>query len=169
MSALPPGSNVAEPIADGTAFVTVRIAGQLFGMPIERVHDMFVVPELTHVPLSAPEVAGLLNLRGRVVTAIDLRQRLGLPPSGVAGRRMAVGIDQNGDSYGLIVDGVGEVMHLDTAAQDDLPVHLEPRWAGVAAGIYRLPSEILVVLDVAAILGGARTHPSVELSSGDAT
>ena len=167
MSMLPSTPNGAEPIADGTAFVTVRIAGQLFGMPIERVHDMFVVPGLTPVPLSPPEIAGLLNLRGRVVTAIDLRQRLGLPPSDIAGRRMAVGIDHGGDSYGLIVDGVGEVMHLDADDQDDLPVHLEPRWAGVAAGIYRLPSEIMVVLDVAAILGIVRSDSSVELSSGD--
>lgn len=166
MSALPPAQNAAETIADGTAFVTVRIAGQLFGMPIERVHDMFMVPELTPVPLSPPEIAGLLNLRGRVVTAIDLRQRLGLPVSDANGNRMAVGIDEGGDSYGLIVDGVGEVMHLESGSRDDLPVHLEPRWAGVAAGIYRLPSEILVVLDVAAVLGIVRMNPSVEPPSG---
>lgn len=163
MSAFTMTPSGAEPIVDGTAFVTVRIAGQLFGMPIERVHDMFVVPELTRVPLSPPEVAGLLNLRGRVVTAIDLRQRLGLPPSEAPGRRMAVGIDDGGDSYGLIVDGVGEVRHLDPESRDDLPVHLEPLWAGVAAGIHRLPSEILVVLNVAAILGIPRATPS----SGD--
>ena len=60
-------------------YVTVMLDGQLFGLPISRVQDVFMPDRLTRVPLAAPEIAGVLNLRGRIVTAIDLRLRLGMP------------------------------------------------------------------------------------------
>ena len=70
--------NELEQATEG--FVTVVTGGQLFGLRLERVRDVFVPRGLSQVPLAPPEVAGLLNLRGRIVTAIDLRRRLGLPP-----------------------------------------------------------------------------------------
>ena len=63
-----------------TEYVTAMIGGQLFGLPISRVQDVFMPDRITRVPLSVPEIAGVLNLRGRIVTAIDMRRRLGLPP-----------------------------------------------------------------------------------------
>src|SRR5712672_4145922 len=77
-------------------FVTAMIGGQLFGLPISRVQDVFMPDRITRVPLSAPEIAGVLNLRGRIVTAIDMRRRLGLGPAGEAGKRMAIGIEYKG-------------------------------------------------------------------------
>ena len=74
--------------------------------------DVFVPRGLSPVPLAPPEVAGLLNLRGRIVTAIDLRRRLGLPPRDDGGAPVAVGIEERGELYGLIVDGVGDVLRL---------------------------------------------------------
>ena len=71
-------------------FVTVVTGGQLFGLRLERVRDVFVPRGLSQVPLAPPEVAGLLNLRGRIVTAIDLRRRLGLPPREDGGAPVAV-------------------------------------------------------------------------------
>ena len=67
------------PISDEIEYVTVMIGEQLFGLPIERVHDVFMPGHLTPVPLASEEIAGVLNLRGRIVTAIDMRCRLGLP------------------------------------------------------------------------------------------
>ena len=69
-------------------YVTAMIGGQLFGLPISRVQDVFVPERLTRVPLAAPEIAGLLNLRGRIVTVIDMRRRLDLrgAASAAAGR-----------------------------------------------------------------------------------
>ena len=64
---------------DVTEYVTVMIGSQLFGLPISRVQDVFMPEKVTRVPLSVPEIAGVLNLRGRIVTAIDMRRRLGLP------------------------------------------------------------------------------------------
>src|SRR4051794_31747098 len=92
-----------------TEYVTVTIGDQLFGLPISRVQDVFMPERLTRVPLAPPEIAGVLNLRGRIVTAIDMRSRLGLPRRQGTGPTMAVGIECNGESYGLLIDAVGEV------------------------------------------------------------
>src|ERR1041384_1298540 len=95
-----------------TEFVTVTIGDHLFGLPIGRVQDVFVPDRLTRVPLAPPEVAGILNLRGRVVTAIDMRSRLDFGEREVGKPVMAIGIEFKGESYGLLVDAVGEVMPL---------------------------------------------------------
>src|SRR5499427_1445729 len=105
-------------------YVTATIGGQLFGLPISGVQDVFVPERLTRVPLAAPEIAGMLNLRGRIVTAIDMRGRLGLPPLEGGHPRMAVGIESKGESYGLLIDAIGEVLKLPAASREDNPVNL---------------------------------------------
>src|SRR5205085_8924717 len=88
-------------------YVTAVIGEQLFGLPISRVQDVFMPDRLTRVPLASAEIAGVLNLRGRIVTAIDMRRRLGLPPRTDPRPPMAVGIECGGESYGLLIDSVG--------------------------------------------------------------
>jgi purine-binding chemotaxis protein CheW len=133
-------------------FVTVWIADQLFGLPIARVHDVFMVDRLTRVPLAPPEIAGILNLRGRVVTTIDMRRRLDLPAREEGRGNMAVGIEHRGESYGLLIDSVGEVLKIPAASRDPNPINLDPRWARVAAGVVQLDSRLMVVLDVDRVL-----------------
>lgn len=136
------------PIVHEAEYVTAMIGGQLFGLPIERVLDVFTPERLTRVPLAPAEVAGVLNLRGRIVTAIDMRQRLDLPPRGAGEPFMAVGIEQAGESYGLLVDQVGEVVKLPVSKLDPVPANLDPAWTRVAAGVHRLDNRLMVVLDV---------------------
>lgn len=133
-------------------YVTVLISGQLFGLPIGRVQDVFMPERLTRVPLASREIAGVLNLRGRIVTAIDMRHRLGLPTREGEKKVMAVGIESKGESYGLLIDTVGEVMKLSTASREPNPVNLDPRWARVSAGVHRLDGQLLVILDVDQVL-----------------
>jgi purine-binding chemotaxis protein CheW len=133
-------------------FVTVVTGGQLFGLRLERVRDVFVPRGLSPVPLAPPEIAGLLNLRGRIVTAIDLRRRLGLPPRSDGGTPVAVGIEERGELYGLMVDRVGDVMRLRASTYDANPVNLDQRWAKLCAGVHRLDHGLMVVLDVDKIL-----------------
>jgi purine-binding chemotaxis protein CheW len=133
-------------------FVTVLIADQLFGLPISRVHDVFMVDRLTRVPLAPPEIAGILNLRGRVVTMIDMRCRLDLPAREEGRGNMAVGIEHRGESYGLLIDSVGEVLKISAASRDPNPVNLDPRWARVAEGVVQLEDRLMVVLDVERVL-----------------
>jgi purine-binding chemotaxis protein CheW len=132
-------------------YVTMTIAGQLFGLPIRRVHDVFMPGRMTKVPLAPPEIAGILNLRGRIVTVIDMRCRLGLPQR-QDGEAMAVGIDCDGESYGLLVDAIGEVLQLADDSCQPAPVNLDRRLAAVAAGVHRLGDQLLVVLDVGRLL-----------------
>lgn len=143
-------TNELEEATEG--FVTVLTAGQLFGLRLERVRDVFVPRGLSQVPLAPPEVAGLLNLRGRIVTAIDLRCRLGLPPRADGGAPVAVGIEERGDLYGLIVDRVGDVLRLKRSSFEANPVNLDTRWSLVCAGVHRLEHDLMVVLDVDKVL-----------------
>src|SRR5213595_2185206 len=119
-------------------YVTVMIGGQLFGLPISRVQDVFMPDRVTRVPLAPPEIAGVLNLRGRIVTTIDMRRRLGLPPRSDDKPSMAVGIELKGESYGLLIDSVGEVMKLGEDTRESNPVNLNARLARVSGGVHRL-------------------------------
>jgi purine-binding chemotaxis protein CheW len=136
-------------------YVTVFIGGQLFGLPISRVQDVFMPDRLTRVPLAPPEIAGVLNLRGRIVTTIDMRRRLGLPPREDNKPSMAVGIELKGESYGLLIDTVGEVMKLGETTLEPNPVNLDPRLARVSAGVHRLDGQLMVILDVDYVLNGS--------------
>jgi purine-binding chemotaxis protein CheW len=135
-----------------TEYVTAMIGGQLFGMPISRVQDVFIPELMTRVPLASSDVAGVLNLRGRIVTAIDMRSRLGLPKSDSGRPPMAVGVDLRGESYGLLIDAVGEVLKLADDSREVNPVNLDPRMAKMACGIHRLDGQLMVVLDVDRVL-----------------
>ena len=146
------GKGAATGFARQVEYVTVTVDGQLLGLPIDRVHDVFVVSEMTSVPLASPEIAGLLNLRGRVVTAVSLRRRLRLSDAGAAERRMAVGLEHQGEAYGLLVDAVGEVLKLDPEQLQPNPVHLDPRWASLSHGVHQLASTLLIILNVDQIL-----------------
>jgi purine-binding chemotaxis protein CheW len=146
-------TNRNETVAEQTTeYVTVVIADQLFGLPIARVQDVFVPERLTPVPLAPPEVAGVLNLRGRIVTAIDMRRRLDLDRRPDGQPVMAIGIDTRGESYGLLVDAVGEVMKFPNNACEAKPANLDARWSRVASGVIWLDGQLLVVLDVDRIL-----------------
>lgn len=133
-------------------YVTTMIGGQLFGLPISRVQDVFMPERLTRVPLSSRDVAGVLNLRGRIVTAIDMRARLGLPKEETDRPPMAVGVDLRGESYGLLIDSIGEVLKLADESREVNPVNLDPRMAKMAAGVHRLDGQLMVVLDVDRVL-----------------
>ncbi|MPZ41536.1 MAG: chemotaxis protein CheW [Rhizobiales bacterium] len=133
-------------------YVTATVGGQLFGLPISRVQDVFVPDRLTRVPLAPPEIAGLLNLRGRIVTAIDMRRRLDLDAPAGDASRMAVGVESKGESYGLLIDVIGEVMKLPVSGCEDNPINLDPGLARVSAGVHRLDGKLLVVLDVDRVL-----------------
>ena len=134
-----------------TEYVTVWIGGELFGLPISRVQDVFAPERITRVPLAPPEIAGVLNLRGRIVTMIDMRRRLGMQARMDAGA-MAVGIELEGESYGLLIDAVGEVLQLGEDTREPNPVNLDRGLARVSSGVHRLDGQLLVALNVERVL-----------------
>ena len=133
-------------------YVTAMIGGQLFGLPIRGVQDVFTPERVTRVPLAPSEIAGVLNLRGRIVTLIDMRDRLGLAAASENAAPMAIGVESRGESYGLLIDSIGEVLKLDDSAREPSPINLDPRLAQVSAGVFRLEGQLLMMIDIDRVL-----------------
>lgn len=149
------------PVAiDSTAgLVSIRVGKQSFGVPVLKVQDVIAQTPINRVPLGPPEVAGSLNLRGRIVTAIDLRCRLGMEPRGSDETFMSVIVERSGELYALLVDDVGDVLWLSPADHEPSPVTMSPQWRAVCSGLYRLEDDLLLVINVEQILNlGAVSH-----------
>lgn len=151
------------PIASGATeeFVTFTIADQLFGIPVLKVQDVLSSYQITRIPLAPPEIMGSLNLRGRVVTAIDLRTRLGLRARGKDAETMSIVADHDSELYSLVVDAVGEVLALSTSNFDRNPPTLDPKLRAFSDGIFRLDGRLMVVLDVTRLLDYGRSNAAL--------
>lgn len=140
-------------------YVTMTVAGQTFGIPVLNVRDVLSPQVITRIPLAAAEIAGSLNLRGRIVTAINMRTRLGLPADGFVERAMAVVVEHDDEPFSLLVDEVGEVLSLPMRRRESVPATLDARWRDVSHGIYRLEDRLLLVLSVTSVLGAIGIEP----------
>ena len=143
-----------EPVSKGGCkeFLTVTVSGQMLGIPVLQVQDVLGEQKVTRVPLAPKEVAGSLNLRGRIVTAINLRHKLDMPEIPAGLKTMYIVVEYKGELYSLIVDTVGEVLPLPDKDFENVPATLEASWRALALGIYRLKEQLLVILDVPAML-----------------
>lgn len=136
-----------------TDFLTIIINGQLFGIPVLQVQDVLRQQRVTRVPLAPPEVAGALNLRGRIVTAINVRCRLGMPSLADSGTRtMSAVVEHENVLYSLIIDEVGDVLSLANSDFEAVPATLDPVWREIATGVFRLDDKLMVVVDVSRLL-----------------
>lgn len=135
-------------------FVTFNVGPQLFGIPVLKVQDILKPAKIARIPLAPAEVRGSINLRGRIVTMIDVRTRLGLPPRGDAkpNDNMAVTVENGPDLYTLLVDKIGDVVSLSSDLYESNPGILDARWREFSDGVYRLKDRLLVVLDVERML-----------------
>jgi purine-binding chemotaxis protein CheW len=141
---------------DERVFVTLTVADQLCGVPVQTVRDVLGEQTITRIPLAPAEIAGSLNLRGRIVTAIDLRRRLGLPDAPPGASRMSVVAEQGAELYALLVDQVSEVLSLPAETFERNPPTLAAGWAAHSQGIHRLQDRLMVVLDVSRVLALAQ-------------
>jgi purine-binding chemotaxis protein CheW len=133
-----------------TQFSTFFLDGQLYGIEVERVHSVTRFQPLTHVPLAAPSVAGLLNLRGQVTTAIDLRVRLDLPPREADAMPMNVVVKTDDGLVSLLVDSIGDVENTTEDQYDDVPDSMSGAARELVVGAYTLATgQLLLVLDAA--------------------
>ncbi|RYG04268.1 MAG: chemotaxis protein CheW [Caulobacteraceae bacterium] len=151
-------SEIAGPAEPTEGLVSIRIGAQTFGVPVLKVQDVIAQTPINRVPLGPPEVAGSLNLRGRIVTAIDMRRRLRMPDRTVGDSFVSIIVEQSGELYALLVDDVGDVLWLSSDDHEPEPVTLSAHWRSICAGLYRLETELLLVLDVDQVLnlnGGA--------------
>ena len=139
-------------MTDERQYCTFFLDGHYFGIDVLKVQEVIRYQEMTRVPLAHSVVRGLINLRGQIVTAIDLRRRLGLDPRQGAARPMSVVVDYSGELYSLLVDEVGEVMALPGGGLEENPPTLDGVWRQVTRGIYRLEGKLMAVLDVERLL-----------------
>jgi purine-binding chemotaxis protein CheW len=140
---------------DATAMgliVSLQVGGQLCGLPVQAVRDVLGPQTITRVPLASPEIAGNLNLRGRIVTTIDLRKRLNLAISGDTGPAMSVVTEHGPELYALLVDRVLEVVSVAERRLAPLPPTLAAGWSRFGTGVYQLPEGLLIMLDVERLL-----------------
>ena len=148
-------ANASSSIALGNEhnmYVTMRIDHQLFGVSVKHVRDVLRSQKITPIPLAKQEVAGSLNLRGRIVTVIDVRKRLRLATECKSDKPMFVVVEHKGDLYSLMVDSVGEVLTVSAGSIERSPAHLGGSWKEVATGIHKLSGELLVIIDIHTLL-----------------
>jgi len=155
-TAPPPGvlkgaMRAADEAAD-EVYLTLTVADTLCGVPVLAVRDVLTAQAITRIPLAPPEVAGSLNLRGRIVTAVDLRRRLGLPATAGDAASMSVVVERDGELYSLLVDQVGDVVPLPRSGRAAKPPTLDPLWREVAADVHRLEDRLVILLDVERVL-----------------
>ena len=143
-----------RPLTDTESFVTFIVAGQLFGVPVIRVQDILTPDAVAPVPGGPKEVRGLINLRGRIVTVIDMRTHLSLPKASAEIIRsgMCVTVESRGDYYTLFVDSIGDVITLSRDLREGNPATLDAVWREVADAVYRTDQGLLVALHVDRLL-----------------
>lgn len=134
--------------------VTMFVDDVHFGVPVLQVRDVLDSPATYPVPLAPPEIRGSINLRGRIVTAIDLRVRLGLPPRApdLRSKCVIVELTSTGEPYAFLVDEVGDVLRVSANDYEPNPITLSREWSAICRGLYRQANGLLLVLDAQAAL-----------------
>jgi purine-binding chemotaxis protein CheW len=145
-------SRTGHAASDAEAFVTFTVAGQLFGVPVIQVQDILTPNHIAPVPGGPAQVRGLINLRGKIVTVIDMRTHLSLPKADATQKGMCVTVESRGDSYTLFVDSVGDVITLSRSLREGNPATLDAVWRDVADAVYRTDQGLLVALHVDRLL-----------------
>jgi purine-binding chemotaxis protein CheW len=130
-----------------TQYCTFTLAGLLFGIEVDRVQEVIRSLELTTVPLANDVVEGLINLRGQIVTALDLRRRLELPPRTEGERPMNIVVRVGDGALSLLVDEIGDVVDVEEDAFEGAPETLEGVARELIRGAYKLDGRLLLVLD----------------------
>ncbi len=139
--------------SDKQQYVSFWVNQQLLGVPVDSVQEVLTAQHIAPVPRTRPEIAGLLNLRGQIVTAVDLRKCLGLPPRDASWPGMNVVLRYRGESFSLLVDDVGDVIEVQRGEILPPPRTLESHWKNITAGIVRLDNRLFILLDCKTILG----------------
>ena len=138
---------------DTEDFVTFKVGSQLFGVHVLNVRDILHLEKIAFIPLAPPQVAGSINLRGQIVTVVDVRVCLGLTTQSVRiedgdeEAPIGVTIEKGNDLYTLLVDEIGDVLSVAEDQKEPVPNTVEERWRTYATCIYRLDGGLLIVLD----------------------
>jgi len=142
-------------IDNETQLISVTIEGQMIGLPITAVRDVFAITRMTPVPRGGRAVAGLVNLRGHIVTILDLGALLGSRTGdrqSKGGDTMAVGVEWNGEVFGLVVDEIGDVLSLTSDSSEPMPANMGHTWARYTRRVHKLERDLLIEVDLQTLL-----------------
>ena len=142
-----PGSPKTAELALSRQYSTFDVAGLYFGIDVLQVQEVLRRQDMTPVPLAPAVIEGLINLRGQIVTALDMRRRLGLAPRDQGQTAMNVVVRTEEGAVSLLVDEIGDVVEVDTASFERPPENLDPAVRDLVKGIYKLKDRLLLALD----------------------
>ncbi len=142
-------------MASAQQFCTFFLDGHCFGTPVPQVQEVIQYQVMTRVPLAPSVVSGMINLRGQIVPAIDLRRRLGMPDRPPDKLPMNVVVRTAEGAVSLLVDEIGDVIEVDAEALESPPETLQGFARQVVRGVYKLPGRLLLVLDTELAVDGA--------------
>ena len=150
---------------DTVQILTVFLEEQVFGIPIATIQDVLTALDITKVPLSGNHIEGVMNLRGRIVTTLNLYGLVSedeeMSDALRKERKLNVVVEQEGELYSFPVDRVGDVLMLNNDSIEPPPMTLDAVWRNICAGVYQLNESIMIILDVEKIIG-ARASREVE-------
>ncbi len=133
-------------------YSTFDVAGLYFGIDVLQVQEVLRYQAMTPVPLAPAVIEGLINLRGQIVTAVDVRRRLGLPPRAGGETAMNVVVRTEDGAVSLLVDEIGDVVEVEASSLERPPENLDPAIRDLVLGIHKLKNRLLLVLDTAQTL-----------------
>lgn len=142
------GSAAREDTANRTNFFTVFVDRHVYGLEVTEAQTIFRVGGITPIPLIHKDVAGFINLRGKIVVAVSLRRRLGIPVADARCERFAIGLETANESFALLVDRVGDVLALPDTARTEMPPHFSGRQSLFTRALYLFELELTPILDV---------------------
>ena len=149
-------------VSETQQLCTFFLDGRFFGVPVQQVQEVIRYQEMARVPLVPPVISGLINLRGQIVTAIDLRRRLGMAERGEGQLPMNVVVRTDDAAMSLLVDEIGDVLEVDDDTFERPPETLDALSREMVRGVHKLPDRLLLVLDIqkAVNFGEANSAPA---------
>jgi purine-binding chemotaxis protein CheW len=134
-------------MSENKQYATFHLGGLFLGVEVRQVQEVIRYQTMTPVPLAPPMIQGLINLRGQIVTAIDLRRRLALPPRPDDQLPMNVVVRGDDGAVSLLVDGIGDVVEIEDDAYERPPETLSGTARELVTGVYKLRDRLLLILD----------------------
>ena len=139
-------------------FATFFMKDLFFGIEVQKVQEVLRAQEMTRVPLAPGVLRGLINLRGQIVAAIDMRERLALPKRTSEHEPMNMIVRAEDGAVSLLVDEIGDVIHVSAAAHEPVPETMAGNLKQLVSGVYKLDGRLLLVLDTERTLQLQHTH-----------
>jgi purine-binding chemotaxis protein CheW len=135
-------------MSDSKQYATFFLNGLFLGVEVRKVQEVIRYQEMTRVPLAPPMIQGLINLRGQIVTAIDLRRRFELPARPEGQKPMNVVVRSDDGAVSLLVDEIGNVVEIQDEAYERPPETLKGVARELVTGVYKLKERLLLILDI---------------------